>query len=72
MKDSPPVSSPGLSDGSAEAPLDSWKEIDGDATRKLIAGASYDVLALATATVISVFKPGGPFRRAGEVVSPSA
>ena len=27
MKDSPPVSSPGPSDGSAEAPLDSWKEI---------------------------------------------
>jgi hypothetical protein len=44
----------------------------GDATRQLIAGASYDVLALATATVLSVFKPGGPFRRAGEVASPSA
>ena len=27
MKDSPPVSSPGPSDPSAEAPLDSWKEI---------------------------------------------
>jgi predicted integral membrane protein DUF2269 len=35
----------------------------GDATPRLIAAASYDVLALATATGLSVFKPGGPFRR---------
>ena len=42
----------------------------GDATRQLIAAASYDVLALATATVLSVFKPGRPFRSAREVISP--
>lgn len=38
---------------------------NGDATRQLIAAASYDVLALAVATGLSVFKPGGPLRRAG-------
>ncbi|HXT75199.1 MAG TPA: hypothetical protein VN780_02830 [Candidatus Eisenbacteria bacterium] len=36
-------------------------ERNSEATWKLIAGASYDVLALAVATVLSVFKPGGPF-----------
>ena len=35
-----------------------------DATARLIAAASYDVLALALATALSVFKPGGRFRRA--------
>ena len=39
-------------------------ESRGDASRQLIAAASYDVLALAVATALSVFKPGGPFRRA--------
>ena len=33
-----------------------------DATRQLIAAASYDVLALGVATALSVFKPGRPFR----------
>jgi predicted integral membrane protein DUF2269 len=33
-----------------------------DASGQLIAAASYDVAALATATGLSVFKPGGPFR----------
>ena len=36
---------------------------DSDATRQLIAGASYDVIALAFATILSVFKPGHRFRR---------
>ena len=34
----------------------------GDATGRLIAAASYDVAALAAATALSVFKPGGLFR----------
>jgi hypothetical protein len=34
-----------------------------DTTGRLIAAASYDVLALSLATGLSVFKPGGPFRR---------
>jgi hypothetical protein len=34
-----------------------------DATGRLIAAASYDVAALAVATALSVFKPGGSFRR---------
>jgi hypothetical protein len=34
-----------------------------DATSNLIAAASYDVLALGVASGLSVFKPGGPFRR---------
>ncbi len=33
-----------------------------DATRPLIAAAAYDVFALAFATGLGVFKPGGPFR----------
>ena len=33
-----------------------------DTSGQLIAAASYDVAALATATGLSVFKPGGPFR----------
>ena len=36
---------------------------DGDTTGRLIAAASYDVAALVLATVLSVFKPGKPFRR---------
>ena len=36
----------------------------GDATPQLIAAASYDVIALAVATGLSVFKPGGRFARA--------
>jgi uncharacterized membrane protein len=35
-----------------------------DATSQLVAAAAYDVAALALATVLSVFKPGGRFRRA--------
>jgi hypothetical protein len=35
----------------------------GDGTPRLIAAAAYDVLALSVATTLSVFKPGGPFRR---------
>jgi hypothetical protein len=31
-------------------------------TPQLVAAASYDVVALAVATTLSVFKPGGPFR----------
>jgi hypothetical protein len=34
-----------------------------DRTTQLIAAASYDVVALTTATVLSVFKPGGAFSR---------
>lgn len=36
----------------------------GDRTSELIAAAGYDVLALAVATTLSVFKPGGRFSRA--------
>jgi hypothetical protein len=36
----------------------------GDASGRLIAAATYDVLALALATALGVFKPGRPFRRA--------
>jgi hypothetical protein len=35
----------------------------GDASAPLIAASAYDVVALAVATVLSVFKPGRPFRR---------
>ena len=35
----------------------------GDATPQMIAAASYDVIALAIATGLSVFKPGGRFAR---------
>jgi hypothetical protein len=38
-------------------------EGNGDATRQLITAASYDVLALAVATGLSVFKPGRQLRR---------
>jgi hypothetical protein len=34
-----------------------------DTSGRLIAAASYDVIALAVATTLSVFKPGRPFRR---------
>jgi hypothetical protein len=38
--------------------------LDGvDRTRTLVIAATYDVIALTTATALSVFKPGGPFRR---------
>jgi hypothetical protein len=36
----------------------------GDAARNAIGAAAYDVLALAVATSLSVFKPGRPFRSA--------
>ena len=36
---------------------------DGDTTGRLIAGATYDVIALTLATGLSVFKPGRRFRR---------
>ncbi len=36
---------------------------DGDTTGRLIAGATYDVMALTLATGLSVFKPGRRFRR---------
>ena len=36
-----------------------------EASFRLIVAATYDVLALALATALGVFKPGGPFRRAG-------
>jgi len=42
----------------------------GDASQQLIAAASYDVLALALATGLSVFKPGRPFTRARSTVRP--
>lgn len=47
-------------------------EGNGDASRQLIAAASYDVLALAVATGLSVFKPGGAFRRAQAAIMPGA
>ena len=34
-----------------------------DGTSRLIAAAAYDVLALALATGLSMFKPGAPFRQ---------
>ena len=39
--------------------------LDGDtgATGPLIAGATYDVVALTLATVLAVYKPGRTFRR---------
>lgn len=39
---------------------------DGDTTGRLIAGATYDVVALTVATGLGVFKPGRPFRRPPE------
>jgi hypothetical protein len=47
-------------------------ERGGDAAVRLIAAASYDVLALSVATGLSVFKPGGPFRRAAAATAPGA
>jgi hypothetical protein len=48
----------------------------GDATTQLIAAAAYDVLALALAVGLSVFKPGKPFgagkRESGEVTGRAA
>jgi hypothetical protein len=51
--------------GPAEAALRDGID-DGGASYQLIGAAAYDVLALALATGLGVFKPGGPFRRAGE------
>jgi hypothetical protein len=39
----------------------------GDATSRLIGAGAYDVVALGTATALSVFKPGRPWRAAGVV-----
>jgi len=36
---------------------------DGDTTGRLIAAATYDVIALTAATALGVFKPGRPFSR---------
>jgi uncharacterized membrane protein len=47
-------------------------ERGGDATRQLIAAGAYDVLALALATGLSVFKPGGQFRVARGRNTPAA
>jgi uncharacterized membrane protein SirB2 len=50
-------------------------ELGADTTSRLIAAAAYDVLALAVATTLSVFKPGKPFRSgagAAGVSQPSA
>ena len=44
-------------------PAKQWKKSFGrnvDATARLIAAAAYDVLALAVATTLAVFKPGKP------------
>jgi uncharacterized membrane protein len=46
-------------------------ERGGNAVDRLIAAASYDVIALAVATGLSVFKPGGRFRRAEAVFTES-
>jgi hypothetical protein len=42
--------------------IDAMLQGRGDTTERLIAAAAYDVLALALATVLGVFKPGRPFR----------
>jgi hypothetical protein len=42
--------------------LDAMLDGGGDMTPQLIGAATYDVLILATATWLSVFKPGRPFR----------
>ena len=42
--------------------IDAMLQGRGDTTARLIAAAAYDVLALALATVLGVFKPGRPFR----------
>ena len=38
---------------------------EGDTTGRLIAAATYDVVALTVATTLGVFKPGRPFNRQG-------
>lgn len=43
----------------------------GDASTQLITGACYDVVALAVATGLSVFKPGRRFRHATPIVTVS-
>jgi hypothetical protein len=42
-----------------------------DTTARLIAAAAYDVLALAVATTLSVFKPGKPFRSRTDATVPA-
>jgi hypothetical protein len=42
--------------------MDAMLNHGADTTPQLIAAAAYDVLALSTATALSVFKPGRPFR----------
>jgi hypothetical protein len=44
--------------------IDEMRQGDGDAGGVLIAGATYDVIALAVATTLSVFKPGSARARA--------
>src|SRR5215510_96811 len=41
-----------------------------DTTARLIAASAYDVLALAVATTLSVFKPGKPFRSGTDAAVP--
>jgi hypothetical protein len=43
-----------------------------DTTPRLIAAALYDVVALAVATTLSVFKPGRPFRRSAVTMATPA
>jgi hypothetical protein len=59
----------GLVIGAAQAEV---LERGGHSVAPLIAAASYDVVALAVATVLSVFKPGGRFRRATAALAPGA
>ena len=42
---------------------------DTDATGRLIAGATYDVVHQTVATALGVFKPGRPFRRTHQACS---
>jgi hypothetical protein len=39
-----------------------------DTTARLITAAAYDVLTLAVATTLAVFKPGKPFRSVAEAI----
>jgi len=58
----------GLFIGPAQAQI---LERGGDAVDQLIAAAAYDVIALAVATGLSVFKPGARFRREA-ILTPGA
>jgi hypothetical protein len=42
-----------------------------DASRQLMAAGAYDVLALAVATALSVFKPGGRFDKSRTMRTPA-